>query len=86
LNDGELDGAAVLSRKTVELLMASHPSQPGSVGQFGWSGAAATWFTIDPQEKLIAILMMQHLPRGLPRDPPRLGRPFNNLVHQALVN
>ncbi len=86
LNGGELEGAVVLGRETVELLMAIHPSQPGSVGQFGWSGAAATWFTIDPGEKLIAILMMQHLPRGLPRDPPRLGRPFKNLVYQALVN
>jgi CubicO group peptidase (beta-lactamase class C family) len=56
------------------------------VGQFGWSGAAATWFTIDPKEQLIAILMMQHLPRGLGRDPPRLGKPFNNLVYQALVD
>lgn len=58
----------------------------GSVGQFGWSGAAATWFTIDPQEQLVAILMMQHLPRRLPRDPPRLNRPFNNLVYQALAD
>jgi CubicO group peptidase (beta-lactamase class C family) len=58
----------------------------GSVGQFGWSGAAATWFTIDPREQLIAILMMQHLPRRQPRDPPRLNRPFNNLVYQALTD
>lgn len=58
----------------------------GSAGQFGWSGAAATWFTIDPTEQLVAILMMQHLPRGKPTDPPRLNRPFNNLVYQALVD
>jgi CubicO group peptidase (beta-lactamase class C family) len=79
LNAGELDGARILGRKTVELLMANHPTL-SPPGQFGWSGAAATWFTIDPQEELIAILMMQHLPRGLPRDPPRLGRPFIDLV------
>jgi CubicO group peptidase (beta-lactamase class C family) len=60
--------------------------QLGSVGQFGWSGAAATWFTIDPREDLIVILMMQHLPRRLPHDPPRLGRPFMDLVYQSLVN
>jgi hypothetical protein len=30
--------------------------------------------------------MMQHLPRRLPRDPPRLNRPFNNLVYQALTD
>ena len=114
LNGGELDGAVILGRKTVELMMANHlgqlsppvnefndgegfglggyvvldparRGQLGFVGQFGWSGAAATWFLIDPQEELVAILMMQHLPRGLPRDPPRPGRPFNNLVYQALV-
>ena len=113
LNGGELDGARILGRKTVELMTMNHLTQLsppvnefndgegfglggyvvldparrgqlGSVGQFGWSGAAATWFTIDPQEQLIAILMMQHLPRGLPHDPPRLGRPFNDLVYQAL--
>ena len=115
LNSGELDGAAILGRKTVELMLTNnlgHLSSPvnefndgegfglggyvvldparrgqlGSVGQFGWSGAAATWFFIDPKEQLIAILMMQHLPRRLPRDPPRLGKPFNNLVYQSLVN
>lgn len=114
LNGGELDGAVILGRKTVELMMSNHlgqlsppvnefndgegfglggyvvldparRGQLGSVGQFGWSGAAATWFFIDPKEQLVAILMMQHLPRGLPRDPPRAGRPFNNLVYQALV-
>jgi CubicO group peptidase (beta-lactamase class C family) len=80
-NDGEgfgLGGYVVLD--------PARRGQPGSVGQFGWSGAAATWFFIDPQEQLIAILMMQHLPRPLPANPPRLGRPFNALVYQALVN
>ena len=79
-NDGEgfgLGGYVVLD--------PARRGQLGSVGQFGWSGAAATWFTIDPHEQLVAILMMQHLPRGLPSDPPRLGKPFNNLVYQALV-
>ena len=80
-NDGEgfgLGGYVVLD--------PARRGQPGSVGQFGWSGAAATWFFIDRQEQLISILMMQHLPRHLPADPPRLGRPFNALVYQALVN
>ena len=34
----------------------------GSVGQFGWSGAATTTFIMDPQEQMIAIFMAQHLP------------------------
>lgn len=34
----------------------------GSVGEFGWSGAATTWVRMDPQEKTVAILLSQHLP------------------------
>jgi CubicO group peptidase (beta-lactamase class C family) len=32
---------------------------PGSVGDFSWSGVTGTYFWIDPQQQLIAILMMQ---------------------------
>jgi len=32
---------------------------PGSVGDFSWSGVSGTYFWIDPQQQLIAILMMQ---------------------------
>ncbi len=34
----------------------------GSVGQFGWNGAATTTFSIDPREKTLALLFVQHLP------------------------
>lgn len=56
----------------------------GSVGAFGWSGAASTYFTVDRQERMIAILLLQHLPDGQPHDLPRLATPFYNLVYQAL--
>jgi len=56
-----------------------------SAGAYGWSGAATTHFTIDPQEQLIAILLMQHLPRdGAPGELPKPGVKFHNLVYQAL--
>lgn len=58
--------------------------RPGSVGAFGWSGAASTTFTIDRQEKLVAILLLQHLPDGSGRDLPRIGTRFYTLVYQAL--
>ena len=32
---------------------------PGSVGEYGWSGAAGTEFWVDPKEQLFAILMIQ---------------------------
>ncbi len=34
----------------------------GSVGTFGWGGAASTYFRIDPKEKTVALLFMQHMP------------------------
>ena len=35
---------------------------PGSLGQFGWSGAATTYFDIDPKEKTMILLFAQHFP------------------------
>ena len=56
-----------------------------SAGAYGWSGAATTYFTIDPQEQMIAILLMQHLPRDdLPGELPKPSVTFYNLVYQAL--
>jgi CubicO group peptidase (beta-lactamase class C family) len=57
----------------------------GSVGQFGWSGAGGTWYTIDPKERLVAILMTQHLPLGLQTDPRKPTVRFTNLVYQSLL-
>ena len=114
LNGGTLEGASILGRKSVELMMLNHlthldPSvtsfnkaegfglggyvvldvarrgRLGSMGQFGWSGAGSTYFTIDRQENLIAILLMQHLPQNLPKDPPKLSVKFYNLVYQSLI-
>lgn len=35
---------------------------PGSVGKFGWGGAANTEFWIDPAEDLLGLLMVQYMP------------------------
>jgi CubicO group peptidase (beta-lactamase class C family) len=32
---------------------------PGSPGDYSWSGVSGTYFWIDPQQQLVAILMMQ---------------------------
>jgi CubicO group peptidase (beta-lactamase class C family) len=59
--------------------------QLGSPGQFGWTGAASTYYSIDPHEHLLAILMLQHLPRDDGgKDLPRISRNFYDLVYQAL--
>ncbi|RJF96090.1 serine hydrolase domain-containing protein [Noviherbaspirillum saxi] len=55
-------------------------AMPGSVGDYTWSGLAGTYFWIDPQEKLLAILLMQAPER---RDHYR--QLFRNLVYAALL-
>lgn len=67
------------------LLDPARKGRLGSVGQFGWSGAASTYFSIDPEERMISILLLQHLPNGAANDLPRIATPFYNLVYQALV-
>jgi CubicO group peptidase (beta-lactamase class C family) len=59
--------------------------RPGAVGAYGWSGAAGTYFMIDPRERLVAMLLTQHIPQGLPRDPQKISFRFYNLVYQSLA-
>jgi len=87
-NGGQLDGARLLGRKTVEFMTADHlgpiprandllppghgfglgfavktalgeHTEPGSIGSYGWSGAAGTAFFVDPQEAMFAIILTQ---------------------------
>ncbi len=54
----------------------------GSVGNFGWSGAASTNFWIDPKEELLGILMLQFMPM----DTYPVVSDFRILTYQALVD
>jgi CubicO group peptidase (beta-lactamase class C family) len=110
LNRGELDGARVLGRKSVELMMANeltHTPKPtnqfsdtdgfgyggavrldlakgnrlGSVGQFGWTGAATTYLNVDPQERTVALVFAQHFPH----DQHELFWTFSTLFYGAMV-
>lgn len=67
------------------VLESGRRGQPGTPGQFGWPGAASTTYSIDPGERLVAILLLQHLPNGKPGDLPRVSRHFHALVYQGLV-
>ena len=114
LNGGELDGAQILGRKTVELMRTNQllPHQmpweignmitsgygfglgmsvltdlgqamkAGSVGSYGWGGAANTNFWIDPEEELIGIIMTQFQPSGYFAS----SADFQTAVYQALVD
>lgn len=48
-------------------------------GSFGWGGAYGSTYRIDPQEKLVMVLMMQLLPNASD-----IRDVFPNLVYQAL--
>jgi CubicO group peptidase (beta-lactamase class C family) len=58
--------------------------RPGSVGSFGWSGAASTYFMIDPKFQIMAILLLQHLPPEEGQDLPKRSSQFYDRVYEAL--
>ena len=114
LNEGELDGVRILSRKTVELMTQNSlrdeerapddpiaslmlrgqgfglgvsvvedvgaTRAPGSVGRNGWGGAAGTWYFVDFEEDLAAVLMVQLFID--PRVP--ILQDFQTLVYQSI--
>lgn len=54
----------------------------GSVGMYGWGGAYATNYWIDPKEDLVGVLMLQLIPAG----GLDLAGKFKTLVYQALID
>ena len=111
LGGGQLEGTRVLSRKTVELMMANHlghmerktiefddydgfglggavridlarGNMAGSLGEFGWSGAATTLARLDPQEKLVTLVFAQHFPHN----EHGLFWRFSTLVYAAIAD
>ncbi|MFZ9384971.1 MAG: serine hydrolase domain-containing protein [Ilumatobacteraceae bacterium] len=55
---------------------------PGSVGDFGWGGAASTWFMVDPVEDLTLTFMTQLMPSSTHP----LRSQLKQMVHQALID
>ena len=52
----------------------------GSVGEYGWSGAASTYYWGDPQEEIVGLFMTQVIGPHAPFHPL-----FKNLVYQAVM-
>ncbi len=118
LNGGELDGARILSRKTIEMMTTIQTGDlpiwlPGpwsgfglgfgivrntehvntltsphqgpslwSVGSYSWGGAFCTFPWVDPEEKLIGIMMTQVGPYGHLN----IRQEYVNLVNQAIID
>ena len=55
---------------------------PGSLGAFGWSGAATTFCQIDPKEQMVLLVFAQHFPYN----EHRLFERFSTGAYQALVD
>jgi CubicO group peptidase (beta-lactamase class C family) len=55
---------------------------PGSIGDFGWGGAASTTFWVDPVEDLVCTFMTQLLPSSTHP----IRSQLKQMVHQAIVD
>jgi CubicO group peptidase (beta-lactamase class C family) len=53
----------------------------GTVGDFGWDGAASTFFRVDPKERLVILVMTQRMPCDL-----EIQVKVKSLVYQALLD
>jgi len=63
------------------LVNVADSKMPGSIGEFGWAGAARTYFWIDPQEQIIGLFLTQNIADlNLPE------KDFQVLIYQALVD
>ncbi|MDR0452629.1 MAG: beta-lactamase family protein [Treponema sp.] len=52
----------------------------GSLGEWGWDGMLGTYFSVDPEEDLVAVFMIQRVPGSLED----LARRFSQTVYGAI--
>jgi CubicO group peptidase (beta-lactamase class C family) len=63
------------------LLDVAQTAGTGSVGEFGWAGAAKTYYWVDPAEELVGVFMTQYMTGVLLPD-----RDFRSLTYQAIID
>jgi CubicO group peptidase (beta-lactamase class C family) len=103
LQGGALDGARIVSPRTVDLMRSNQTgtlyANDGrgfglgfstvdrlgadgfrSVGAYGWGGAYGSGYTVDPQERLVIVFMINQLPNSSD-----VASKFVTLTYQALV-
>ena len=51
-----------------------------SVGSYGWGGAYGSSYTVDPEQRLVIVFMMQQIPNSSD-----VASRFTNMVYQALI-
>ncbi len=63
------------------LLDTAESAGTGSDGEYGWAGAAKTYYWVDPAEELVGVFMTQYMTGvELP------DRDFRSLVYQAIID
>ena len=63
------------------LLDVAQTAGTGSVGEYGWAGAAKTYYWVDPIEELVGVFMTQYMTGVLLPD-----RDFRSLTYQAIID
>ena len=63
------------------LLDVAQSGAPGSVGEFGWAGAAKTHYWVDPLEEIVGLFMTQSM---MSYDLPELD--LRALAYQAIAD
>ncbi len=61
------------------MLDVAQTAGPGSIGEYGWAGAAKTYYWVDPAEELVGLFMSQYMTGMLLPE-----RDFRSLVYQAI--
>jgi len=98
LNGGELDGVRVLEESTVKLIMTDQMPSTASyhkgmgyglggqvnmkTGEYSWSGMAATYFVLDPENEMMVLAFTQYVPNSKYK----FADEYMALVREALVN
>lgn len=71
-------GFGLGSRSLVDVAASAGP---GSVGEFGWAGAASTYYWVDPVEEIVGVLMTQYM-TGISNP----SQTFRSIVYSSLID
>lgn len=63
------------------MLDVAQTAGSGSVGEYGWAGAAKTYYWVDPAEDLVGVFMTQYMTGVLLPD-----RDMRSLTYQAIID
>ncbi|MCP4086424.1 MAG: beta-lactamase family protein [Actinomycetia bacterium] len=78
---GRLQGGLGFGLGSRVMLDVAASAGPGSVGEYGWAGAAKTYYFVDPAEELVGLFMSQYMTGVQLPD-----RDMRSLTYQAIID